>query len=143
VDSQRRYDSLVVPDVDTTQALKGSLSYTIRDFVSNDTAIHGAVVTCFFLDTATVVYDYIHQIRKQLSPAGIWINVGPLQWHRNAELMVSADELRLLVQEMGFTVLHWSVDRQPVEYRGSDQEPRSTHYDAYCPLRFVLRKGTT
>lgn len=40
-----------------------------------------AVVTCFFLDTAPIVFQYIEVIEKLLKPGGIWINLGPLLYH--------------------------------------------------------------
>ncbi|CAA7394118.1 unnamed protein product [Spirodela intermedia] len=40
-----------------------------------------AVVTCFFIDTAHNVVEYIEIISKILKPGGIWINFGPLLYH--------------------------------------------------------------
>jgi len=40
-----------------------------------------AVVTCFFLDTAPVVIEYIEAIHRLLLPGGIWVNFGPLLYH--------------------------------------------------------------
>jgi hypothetical protein len=40
-----------------------------------------AVVTCFFLDTAPIILDYIETIDHVLKPGGIWINLGPLLYH--------------------------------------------------------------
>lgn len=34
------------------------------------------IATCFFIDTAHNVIDYIDTIWKILKPGGIWINVG-------------------------------------------------------------------
>ena len=39
------------------------------------------VVTCFFLDTAHNVLDYIELIYKILKPGEYWINLGPLLYH--------------------------------------------------------------
>lgn len=44
-------------------------------------AYFDAVATCFFIDTAQNVLDYIETIAKVLKHGGWWINVGPLQWH--------------------------------------------------------------
>ena len=151
-----RYDLVHFPDVNTTVA-SGSLSYTIGDLgqvyhITSSESLppkrfYNAVLTCFFIDTATNIFDYITAIQNMLAPrTGIWINVGPLHWHRNAILQISADELKAILQSMDFEILHWSVDVTPMEYRSSSdrQNPtirsaRSTHYDAYCPLRFVVR----
>lgn len=39
------------------------------------------VVTCFFIDTAHSIADYLEVINHCLRPEGIWINLGPLLWH--------------------------------------------------------------
>lgn len=160
VDSSTRYDAVRFPDVDPT-VTRGSLSYTVGGF--DDQSMHhlrnhyGAVVTCFFVDTATTVYDYLTTIALVLTPGGIWLNVGPLHWHVNSQVPVSVDELRMIVEcftdasstttpstgtttQPVFEILQWSVDDQPVRYRDEGRRRRSTHFDAYCPLRFVVRK---
>ncbi|PKA64382.1 GDSL esterase/lipase [Apostasia shenzhenica] len=40
-----------------------------------------AVVTCFFLDTAHNIVEYIEVIFKVLKDGGVWINLGPLLYH--------------------------------------------------------------
>lgn len=47
----------------------------------NNTRKVDVVVTCFFLDTAPVVFDYIETILHTLVPGGLWINLGPLLYH--------------------------------------------------------------
>lgn len=42
---------------------------------------YDAVVTCFFIDTAANVVDYIDVIHNVLRPGGVWLNFGPLLWH--------------------------------------------------------------
>ncbi|KAL6865249.1 hypothetical protein ACP4OV_016400 [Aristida adscensionis] len=39
------------------------------------------VVTCFFLDTAHNIVQYIEIISKVLKDGGVWINLGPLLYH--------------------------------------------------------------
>jgi len=39
------------------------------------------VVTCFFIDTAPNVINYIETIKHCLKSNGLWINIGPLLWH--------------------------------------------------------------
>lgn len=81
------------------------------------------VATCFFLDTAHNVLDYLRTIHHCLADSGVWINVGPLHWHfegdlsqhmvtRNGEkvpsvmegLELSREELFQLMDRMGFEV---------------------------------------
>ncbi|GMM34533.1 S-adenosylmethionine-dependent methyltransferase [Saccharomycopsis crataegensis] len=40
-----------------------------------------SVVTCFFLDTAINIIEYLYSIHNTLKPGGHWINFGPLLWH--------------------------------------------------------------
>jgi carnosine N-methyltransferase len=39
------------------------------------------VVTCFFLDTAHNIIEYIDCISKILRKGGLWVNFGPLLYH--------------------------------------------------------------
>lgn len=143
VNSSQRYLRVKYPDVEDVDVPHGHMSYTIADFLSlkhviSNQSLFDAVITCFFLDTASNVIEYIATVANLLkSNGGIWINVGPLQWHQKSRLRLSADELYDLIQAAGFKILEWSVDIAPIEYRSSDNLVRSTHYDAYCPLRFV------
>lgn len=152
VDSNRRYDAVAFPDTapKTMMAAAGRLSFTVGDFVgdyyASQNAAFGAIVTCFFIDTATNIYEYLDLIQQLLKKGGVWINVGPVQWHRNALLHPSVDELKELISGYNFRVLHWTVDREPVPYRQDDDDKvgnqqtgfvRTTNYDAYRPLRFV------
>ena len=149
LDSARKCDTVTFPD--TSQLASGiirdevsigSLSYTLGDFVEiySERSLSGgfgSVVTCFFIDTATNIYEYLVVIRNALRPGGLWLNVGPLQWHQNALIHPSADELRELISAFGFEIKHWSVDRDPLNYRHDRDRDRFTKMEAYLPLRFV------
>lgn len=52
-----------------------------REFRDENRSKFGIVVTCFFLDTAANVIDYVRTIRHCLRDGGLWINLGPLHWH--------------------------------------------------------------
>lgn len=39
------------------------------------------VATCFFIDCAPNVIDFVETIYNILKPGGIWINLGPLLYH--------------------------------------------------------------
>lgn len=39
------------------------------------------VATCFFLDTANNIFDYVETIRCTLKERGVWVNYGPLLFH--------------------------------------------------------------
>lgn len=42
---------------------------------------YDVLVTCFFLDTASNIIDYLKTIYYSLKTGGRWINFGPLLWH--------------------------------------------------------------
>lgn len=39
------------------------------------------VATCFFIDCAPNVIEFIESIYNILQPGGVWINLGPLLYH--------------------------------------------------------------
>ncbi|MCO5547769.1 hypothetical protein L7F22_001221 [Adiantum nelumboides] len=51
-----------------------------------------AVVTCFFIDTAHNIVEYIEIIAKILKPGGVWINLGPLLYHFADAVSFSGEE---------------------------------------------------
>ena len=141
--SKLRYQSVQVKP--PSDSMKGHLSYTIGDFVrlygSPQASYYDVVVTCFFLDTATNVLEYLAILSNILKKGGQWINVGPLQWHINAHLHPAADELREMILSFGFRIDHWSIDAEPVDYRLEDPTTvRFTKYEGYQPLRMVATK---
>jgi len=166
VHAEDRYEGVVVPDIpnlrvttqEAYQHMNGSLSYTISSFedlllLSHMRSSQDAVVTCFFLDTATNLYQYLDILHYVLKSGAVWINVGPLQWHSNSLLPgVTVNELRQML-ELDYDILHWSVDDEPMEYRNptmlenhrgqdvhQERHRSSTAYSGYCPLRFAVRK---
>jgi carnosine N-methyltransferase len=151
IDHEARYDIISFPDVKPSIRV-GTVSYTVGIFglenMQHCANRYGAIVTSFFIDTATTVYDFISTIAMVLSDGGLWINVGPLQWHINNKVPVSVNELYMMLKHFRdqttghhvFQILHWSVDEHPIRYRNHGGRNRSTYYDGYCPLRFVIRK---
>ncbi|CAM9264432.1 unnamed protein product, partial [Choristocarpus tenellus] len=90
--------SLKVPDVSPYQLLNktmdlgrdgwdnGAADFSMTggewiDIYSEQDGAWDAIVTCFFLDTAPVVVEYIEAIARLLKPGGVWINLGPLLYH--------------------------------------------------------------
>jgi len=70
-----------------------------------------AVLTCFFIDTAKNIVNYINIIYELLAPGGVWINLGPLLWHfensgnpSDASIELSLDEVLALADKIGFEI---------------------------------------
>ncbi|WOO79754.1 Carnosine N-methyltransferase [Vanrija pseudolonga] len=75
----------------------------------------GAVVTCFFIDTARNVLNYLRIIHTILANGGVWINLGPLLWHFEnsptpsakgevGSIELSLDEVKELARMVGFEI---------------------------------------
>lgn len=147
VNSQLRYQVVTIEPPMERRMIKGHLSYTLGDFVQlygspQSDSTHDVVITCFFLDTATNVFDYLAVVSNVLTMGGQWINIGPLQWHSNAHLHLAADELKELIPIFGFRIDHWSIDTQPIDYRTEDptRRVRFLKFEGYQPLRIVATK---
>jgi len=67
-------DSNVIPPFSMTA---GEFMEVYEDRV----AFWDSVVTCFFIDTAPRITEYIRALYRMIKPGGYWINLGPLLWH--------------------------------------------------------------
>lgn len=67
-----------------------------------------AIVTCFFIDTAANIFDYIDAIKNVLKGSGIWINAGPLHYHSANSLPYSLIHLLKIIEVAGFRILYQS-----------------------------------
>jgi SAM-dependent methyltransferase len=68
---------------------------------ANQTAHYDAVATFFFLDTAPNMLDYLDHIARVLKPGGLWVNLGPLLYHK-AAVELSLDDVMAVAEEYGF-----------------------------------------
>ncbi|KAF7726246.1 hypothetical protein EC973_008956 [Apophysomyces ossiformis] len=112
--SEQQLTAVRIPDV-----LPSNLPPTVDfsmvagDFVEvygDQEANHGAwdvVVTCFFIDTAKNILEYMDVIHKVLKPGGTWINIGPLLYHfedtpGEPSIELSLAEVKRVAREIGF-----------------------------------------
>lgn len=89
------------------------------------------VATCFFIDTAKNVLEYLDTIKKILKPGGLWINNGPLLYHfentdeRSIELsleelvaVMTSDRYGFVMEGLEFVESPYSSDRNSMlQYR--------------------------
>lgn len=90
-------------------------------------------MTCFFIDTAKNIIDYLNVIYQVLKEGGVWINLGPLLWQfvlptflssaltsadgsflpsrsfennstKDPSIELSLDEVKTLCAEIGFVI---------------------------------------
>ncbi|THH28862.1 hypothetical protein EUX98_g5320 [Antrodiella citrinella] len=69
-----------------------------------------AILTCFFIDTAKNIVNYLRIIHRILAPGGVWINLGPLLWHwennstHDPSVELSLEEVKTLARAVGFDI---------------------------------------
>ncbi|KAI8376960.1 N2227-like protein-domain-containing protein [Blakeslea trispora] len=74
----------------------------------NNEAAWDVIVTCFFIDTAKNIIEYMEVIHKALKPNGVWINIGPLLYHfedsttGESSIELSLDQVKQVAQKIGF-----------------------------------------
>lgn len=99
------------PDVapDSLSVAEGRFSTSAGDFVEvygPQTDTWDVVVTCFFLDTARNVVQYVECIANMLKPGGVWINFGPLLFHYagmdGGSVEITYEEVRDIMYAYGF-----------------------------------------
>eukprot|EP00727_Mastigamoeba_balamuthi_P007409 m51a1_g3289 hypothetical protein (371) ;mRNA; r:273184-274503 len=122
-----------VPDV---QPSDHAVALTDTDFVSlcrqHRQGHYDALVTCFFIDTAFNILDYIEAARDAIKPGGFWVNHGPLHWvHGPREsIRLTMEEIETAMERMGFEF----VERETKPLRHYCSPP-----GAYMPMVFDCR----
>ncbi|KAI6041129.1 N2227-like protein [Pisolithus marmoratus] len=83
------------------------------------------ILTCFFIDTAKNVVNYLRILHHILAPGRVWINLGPLLWHfENNENECPSIELDLAeVKELACTIGFELYDERTIHtsYSSNDQ----------------------
>ncbi|KAH7883121.1 N2227-like protein-domain-containing protein [Phlebopus sp. FC_14] len=93
-----------------------------------------AVMTCFFIDTAKNIVNYLRILHRILAPGGIWVNLGPLLWHfennatNDTSIELDLEEVKELARKVGFTL----SDEKTIEttYTNNDQSLLGYFYQA-------------
>lgn len=129
VDRLHQMQAVAVPEIhpaaaleEASQALQAEVHYSERmSMTAGDFCVlyrqpeydggFDAVTTCFFIDTAPNVINYIETIKYCLKSGGLWINLGPLLWHFEA-IPTPADTARLRGDE-GATDYHKRSRAEP------------------------------
>lgn len=61
-----------------------------------------ALVTCFFIDTPTDPVKLFQVMDGLLGEGGVWVNIGPLNWKKEARLKLNFDEIVGIFQRKGY-----------------------------------------
>ncbi|XP_025991327.1 carnosine N-methyltransferase isoform X2 [Solenopsis invicta] len=132
------------PDVSPSD-LPGTaqFSMTAGDFLEVYTESNhwDCVATCFFIDCANNVVQFIETIYKILKPGGVWINLGPLLYHfsdlpNEESIEPSYDAIRDVILGFGFQL---EKEQTKVKTRYA-QNINSMLQCEYNSVYFVCRK---
>ena len=102
------------PDEDINLDGKGKMKMLCGDFTKlyNDVKnYYDCIITCFFIDTAKNIFEYIEVIERVLKKGGIWINFGPLSYHwvgyqNIPTIELPYDILKDVIQNYGFEFIN-------------------------------------
>ncbi|XP_072937591.1 carnosine N-methyltransferase unmet [Epargyreus clarus] len=99
------------------------------------------VATCFFIDCAPNVIEFIERIYAILRPGGYWVNLGPLLYHYSDmptenSIEPPYDILLEIITDVGFEILK---ERTGVKTKYA-QNPNSMMQHEYDSVFFVCRK---
>jgi len=99
------------------------------------------VVTCYFIDTAHNVIDYMQTIYKILKKGGAWINFGPLLWHYaeqldQVQIELPLDEVKSLAKKVGFDIVRDEMRESTYTH---DQESM-LHYKYNCSFFTAIKR---
>ncbi|KAK4700170.1 carnosine N-methyltransferase, partial [Phenoliferia sp. Uapishka_3] len=111
---------------------------TTDDIVTNSSLM--PKVTCFFIDTARNIVEYLERIYAVLKHGGTWINCGPTLWHfentagaRSIELTV--EDVKELAKRIGFVI----VEAKEI-HTSYTSNPRSLLQHRYTAAFWVAKK---
>ncbi|XP_055372600.1 carnosine N-methyltransferase isoform X2 [Condylostylus longicornis] len=132
------------PDISPKSCgIKGQLYVSAGNFtqVYPDDNDWDCVVTCFFIDCANNVIEFIETIYRILKPNGIWINLGPLLYHFadiNDENSIEPtfEDLLPIMRNIGFEIVKYETGVR-TSYA---QNPKSMLKQAYESIFWVCRK---
>ncbi|KAI7743561.1 hypothetical protein M8C21_000760 [Ambrosia artemisiifolia] len=102
-----------------------------------------AVVTCFFLDTAHNIVEYIEIISKILKDGGVWINLGPLLYHF-ADMYGQEDEMsvELSLEDVKRVAIHYGfqLEVEKTIETTYTTNPRAMMQNHYFSAFWTMRK---
>nr|XP_015827710.2 carnosine N-methyltransferase isoform X1 [Nothobranchius furzeri] len=132
------------PDVNPQDLpLSSDFSMVAGDFVEvyTDSEVWDCVATCFFIDTAHNIMEYVDTIWKILKPGGVWINLGPLLYHfenmvNELSIELSYEDVRTAIIKLGFLI---EVEKESMQTTYTENDRSMLRYIYDCVF-FVARK---
>jgi len=96
-----------------------------------------AILTCFFIDTATDVAELFKVMDGLLAKGGIWVNVGPLNWRKEARLKLTYEEVVQIWEKLGYEFV--SSDWVECDYHLERKQKMYTE-SYYCALTAAVKR---
>jgi len=136
------------PDVDPSQISKAHLSMVAGDFqeiYENQEKKWNCIATCFFIDTANNIIEYIRLISKLLKVGGYWVNFGPLLYHYSGmkgeiSVELSWEEIKSCFKHYGLKLIR-EEKRQPATYCFNIRGMMQTRY--FCVSSTCVKVSET
>ncbi|EFH55627.1 hypothetical protein ARALYDRAFT_902264 [Arabidopsis lyrata subsp. lyrata] len=140
---------IAIPDIHPASAgITEGFSMCGGDFVevyneSSHAGMWDAVVTCFFIDTAHNVIEYIETISKILKDGGVWINLGPLLYHfadtygheNEMSIELSLEDVKRVASHYGFV-----IEKERTIETTYTTNPRAMMQNRYYTAFWTMRK---
>ncbi|KAK2388452.1 carnosine N-methyltransferase [Trifolium repens] len=138
-----------IPDIHPASAgITEGFSMCGGDFIEvysdpNQKGAWDAVVTCFFIDTAHNIVEYIEIISQILKDGGVWINLGPLLYHF-ADTYGQDDEMsiELSLEDVKRIALHYGFEfeKERTIETTYTTNPKSMMQNRYFAAFWTMRK---
>ncbi|XP_028131130.1 carnosine N-methyltransferase [Diabrotica virgifera virgifera] len=135
--------SVRFPDAIPTLTPDNGFSMTAGDFLEVYTHSDDwhCVATCFFIDCAANVVQYIENIYKILKPGGLWVNLGPLLYHYSDMKNEKSVEPSFQVVMQVITKMGFELEKCETHIKTKYcQNPKSMLQYEYDSVFFVCRK---
>lgn len=141
--------SIQIPDINPASLPTGAqFSMVAGDFmeVFADSEPWDVVVTCFFIDTAHDILEYLELIASKLKVGGHWINFGPLLYHYSdmgpdeISIDLTWEQVRAALPALGFEMIEEKID-QISTYTSNPHSMLQQHYK--CVFNTCVRKDMT
>ncbi|KAM1492435.1 hypothetical protein EV2_025128 [Malus domestica] len=106
------------------------------------TGVWDAVVTCFFIDTAHNIIEYIEIISRILKDGGVWINLGPLLYHFADVYGQDEISIELSLEDVKRVALHYGFhfEKESTVETTYTTNPRSMMQNRYYAAFWTMRK---
>ena len=111
------FKKVYIPDENLADELAktdtGEMSMVAGEFVrvyKDKLNFFDSVVTCYFIDTANNIIQYIETIHNIMKIGGLWINFGPLLYHYTdnedeISIELSWAEIKYIIKGYGFDII--------------------------------------